>query len=173
MQHALNFVTNKAVNDGGIYLEMDSKVKILKSIASNFTEKHKIVKFTADEANYGGAVYVSDDGMCAYSASDNKYCSFQALALYGSAHFEPNAFQNRCILFEKNIARTLGKSLYGGLLDRYKVSPLSELLHNITSKDNKPSSSAITVGGIAYFHSISNIENSDIACFSTSSSLFL
>ena len=60
-------------------------VYILKSRADNITEKHEIVTFTANEANYGGAVYVSDDDMCALFAS-SKECVFQTLALYGMSH---------------------------------------------------------------------------------------
>ena len=83
---------------------MDSKVYILKSMANNFTEKHEIIKFTTNEANYGGAVYVSDDGMCALSTS-NKECFFQVLALYRNVPL-PNLEPNDNIMC-KNINFTL------------------------------------------------------------------
>ena len=163
-KHAtLSFEINKASNGGGMYLAMDSKVVILKSIASNLTNKCKTISFTANEADYGGAVYVSDDGMCAFSAFDNKECAFQVLALYGSGLLEHN--NDRCIniYFENNVAKLFGKSLYGGLMDRCKVSPLSELLHdNITLEEHMQLNNATTVRGLAYFRSFSNIEYSDI-----------
>ena len=52
----INFVSNIADKGGGIFLEMDSKVYILKSVMNNFTGIHGIIKFTTNEANYGGAV---------------------------------------------------------------------------------------------------------------------
>ncbi len=162
----LNFVSNKADKGGGIFLEMDSKVYILKSIANNFTEKHEMIKFTTNEANYGGAVYVSDDGMCSLSSS-NKECFFQALALYGNApltNLDSNAnIMCKNIYFEENRARITGSSLYGGLLDRCRISPLAELPLSNASKGLTLSNRTITVGGLEYFRSISNIQASDIS----------
>ena len=154
----LNFMINKADKGGGIFLEMDSKVYILKSIATNLTEKHDIINFTGNYANYGGAVYVSDDGMCALSVS-NKECFLQALALYGSTQLID--FNNcKTIHFERNRAIVSGHSLYGGLLDRCKISPLAELrFNNISERSNR----TVTVGGLSYLASISNIKNLDIA----------
>ena len=164
--YLINFVSNTADRGGGIFLEMDSKVYILKSMANNFTEKHEIIKFTTNEANYGGAVYVSDDGMCALSTS-NKECFFQALALYRNGPL-PNLDSNgniicKNIYFEHNRARIAGSSLYGGLLDRCRISPLAELLLSNASESSTLSNRTITVGGLAYFHSISNVKTSDIA----------
>jgi hypothetical protein len=81
-------------------------------------------------------------------------------------HFERNYDRYTSIIFfENNIERIFGNSLYGGLLDRCKVSPLSNLLDNITFEERMPSinSNTVTVGGLAHIHSISNIANSDIA----------
>ena len=48
-------------------------------------------------------------------------------------------------------------------MDRCKVSPLSELLHdNITLEEHMQLNNATTVRGLAYFRSFSNIEYSDI-----------
>ena len=162
----INIVSNTADKGGGIFLEMDSKIYILKSMANNSTEKHEIIKFTTNEANYGGAVYVSDDGMCALSTS-NKECFFQALALYRNGPL-PNLDSNGNIIcknvyFEHNRARIAGSSLYGGLLDRCRISPLAELLLSNASESSTLSNRTITVGGLAYFHSISNVKTSDIA----------
>ena len=56
-----------------------------------------------------------------------------------------------------------GNSLYGGLLDRCRVSPLAELFINNTSEGQAFSNRTITVGGLAYFRSIMNIQYPDIA----------
>ena len=164
--YLINFVSNTADRGGGIFLEMDSKVYILKSMANNFTEKHEIIKFTTNEANYGGAVYVSDDGMCALSTSNKEYF-FQALALYRNVTL-PILDSNdnvKCkkVYFEHNQARIAGSSLYGGLLDRCRISPLAELLLSNTSESFILSNRTITVGGLAYFRSMSNVKTSDIA----------
>ena len=165
-KHLINFVSNTAARGGGIFLEMDSKVYILKSMVNNFTEKNEIIKFTSNEANYGGAVYVSDDGMCALSTS-NKECFFQALALYRNVPLpvldSNDNIMCKNVYFEHNRARIAGSSLYGGLLDRCRISPLAELLLSNASKSFTPSNRTTTVGGLAYFRSISNVKTSDIA----------
>ena len=119
----LNFMNSKAEKGGGHYLEMDAKLCVLKS---RTLEQHKILAFTANLAEYGGAVYVSDDGMCALST--NKECFFQTLALYHSMPIDLDTNDHRCqnIYFFNNTAKISGHSLYGGLLDRCRVSPLAE-----------------------------------------------
>ena len=161
----LNLISNKADKGGGIFLEMDSKVYVLKSAATNFTEKQEIIKFTTNEAKYGGAVFISDDGMCALSTS-NKECFFQALALYGSAPLtnpDSNSSMCRNIYFGENQAGISGPSLYGGLLDRCRISPFAEMLLSNACEGHTLSNRTITVGGLAYLRSISNIDTSDIA----------
>ena len=119
----LDFMNNKAEKGGGLYLETDAKLYVLKS---RTLEQHKILAFTANVAEYGGAVYVSDDGMCALST--NKKCFFQTLALYRSMPIDFDSNDHRCqnIYFYYNVAKISGHSLYGGLLDRCRVSPLAE-----------------------------------------------
>ena len=70
---------NRAKNGGGLYFQLNSNFLIFKSQASK--HDYKIVIFTSNSASeYGGAVYVSDDGMCSlFTVTD---CTFQTLAMY-------------------------------------------------------------------------------------------
>ena len=77
---SLHFIENKAKMGGGLCLQMDAKLYILKSKA--YTEECEVVMFTANSADFGGAVYVSDDGIC--TSTIDKECFFQSLALYRS-----------------------------------------------------------------------------------------
>ena len=155
-------MNNKAKEGGGLYLEMDAKLYVLKSIALNFTEKNETLAFTANSAEYGGAVYVSDNGMCVLST--NKECFFQTLALYHSMpiDFDPYDHRSQDIYFYNNTAKVSGHSLYGGLLDRCRVSPLAEPNINNHKMDYTLSNETVTVEGLSYLHKISNIEDSDI-----------
>ena len=134
----------------------------MKSIALNFTEQNETLAFTANSADYGGAVYVSDDGMCILST--NKECFFQTLALYRSMPIDFDFNDHRCqnIYFYNNTAKISGHSLYGGLLNRCRVSPLAEPNINNDNINYTSSNGTMIVKGLEYLQKISNIENSDI-----------
>ena len=159
---ALDFTNNKAEKGGGLYLEMDAKFYVLKSKALNITKKYKTLVFAANSADYGGAVYVSDDGMCVLST--NKECFFQTLALYHSMPIDFDFNDHRCqnIYFYNNTAKISGHSLYGGLLNRCRVSPLAEPNINNDNINYTSSNGTMIVKGLEYLHKISNIKTSDI-----------
>ena len=159
----LQLVDNKARKGGGLYLEMNSKLYILK--LKRISNHHGIVIFTANSAEYGGAVYVSDDGMCSLSFNFTvSECFFQTLAMYSprSTDSDPNDTVCQNIHFFKNTAKTSGHSLFGGLLDRCTVSPLAEPNINKLNKDFTFSNGTIVVEGHEYFQKISNVQDSDI-----------
>lgn len=56
----LNFESNRAEKGGALFLAMDAKMYLLKSEAICLTKREEAIKFTANVAKYGGAVYVSD-----------------------------------------------------------------------------------------------------------------
>ena len=155
---SLQFVGNDAEKGGGLHLEMDAKLYILKS--KPYTEKYKIVIFTANSADHGGAMYVSDDGMCTRVA--RRECFFQSLALYNAL---PNDSVHQSVHFSNNIALS-GQNLYGGLLDRCIINPLAEIdiIHLDGNNDSilSNNSDSLTMKGSNYLHMMSNIKNSEI-----------
>ena len=156
---SLQFIGNDAENGGGLHLEMDAKLYILKS--KPYTEKYKIVTFTANSADHGGAVYVSDNGMCTRVA--RRECFFQSLALYNAL---PSDSVHQSVHFSNNTALS-GRNLYGGLLDRCIINPLAQTDVMIPlNSDNDTilsnDSDSTTMKGSDYLHMMSNIKNSDI-----------
>ena len=135
----INFTKNVAERGGGLSLEANTKLNVLKyaKISSNTTI------FTANKADYGGAVYVDDtnSGTC---ASDLKTeCFFQVFAVYERG-LQDNDLNThvQCIYFSQNSATISGSTFYGGLLDRCTVSQLAEA-HKLSDV------------GIAYFMYVS------------------
>ena len=171
----LYFIENVAEKGGGLCLEMNAKLYILKSMP--YSEPFNIVNFIANSADYGGAVYVSDDsnlGLCDLNYRFHfkaKECFFQTLAIYSSlpSNISQQTTNMKNILFLENSAHTSGSSLFGGLIDRCKVHHFTE--HKKFLQTNyKPSSHLqqhqdyrdSLVNGVDYIRNISNIGLSDI-----------
>ena len=118
----LQFANNNAKFGGGLYLEVNPKLYILK----NFAELYSVMILTGNHANYGGAVYVSDDtnsGAC----SPGIECFIQTLALYQGTSDDYLRFNTVNILFSENTASEQGPNIFGGLLDRCIPSPFAEV----------------------------------------------
>ena len=112
---------NAAERGGGLSLE--AMQDILKYDTNNFNT----ITFTANSADYGGAIHVDDNtnsGTCASSTETE--CFFQVLALH--SHENPN-LGTQCMHFSQNHANISGSTLYGGLLDRCAMSLFAEV-HN-------------------------------------------
>ena len=160
---SLHFYSNQAMKGGGLFLEMDSKVYILKSKISTSKQiifHQTLIFFSLNFAQYGGAIYVSNDGICSLSnKSTANECFIQILAMYSSV---PTDFDSRYqnIDFVNNTANYSGNSLFGGLLDRCSVSQFAE-----TNVDNTISNGTIVVKGYRYFQKISNIQDVDIGSY--------
>ena len=135
------FIENHASRGGGIYLEVNAKLYILKKAGVIFVPGTHTLTFVGNSANYGGAVCVADDtnsGTCA-STSYKSYstateCFIQALAL------SDEKFPYFDLLFKNNYAQYSGSILFGGLLDRCTISPFSEVYSgsNPNEKDILP-----------------------------------
>ena len=144
----LNFTENVAKMGGGLSLEANAKLYILKYDYVKLSDVYTIntTVFTDNSAHsYGGAVYVDDDtnsGTCA--SSSNTECFFQVLAVHGQD--SQHDLRAQSIYFSQNQANTSGSTLYGGLLDRCTVSQFSEV-HNYVFND--------VDDGLAYFKTIS------------------
>ena len=119
----LLFTYNKAQMGGALALEMNSKL---------YGNSYKIL-FKNNLADYGGAIYVNDytnSGTCAsksyaaYSASTE--CFIQTINYYHDV--KRKYIDKRHYQFVDNYAAKSGPSLYGGLLDRCTVSPITDLM---------------------------------------------
>ena len=148
---------------GGLFLEMDSKVYIIKS--KSMAAHRRLILFSFNSAQYGGAIYVSDNGMCSVSSkSTANECFIQTLAMYApmSVDFDPDDTRCQNIDFINNTAELSGNSLFGGLLDRCSVSQFAETNLNNVNMDYTFSNGTMVVQGYEYFQKISNIQDIDI-----------
>ena len=144
----LQIVNNNAGFGGGIYLEVNSKLYVLKTSYSH-TKNLYHLNFIGNHANYGGAVYVADDTNSGTCSSDDE-CFMQSLAVYqfDFAMNEIPSLITENILFSENTASEQGSDLFGGLLDRCIPSPFAEVYRN----------RKLHYGGISYLQNISNIQ---------------
>ena len=149
----INITGNAAEKGGGVSLEANTKVFILKR-AFTYYYNHfdtNATIFIANSADYGGAIHVDDNtnsGTCAGSTETE--CFFQVLALYSvDSEDLRTRIRTQSMHFSQNHANISGSTLYGGLLDRCAVSPFAEV-HNKYPRDFKDRG-----GGIAYFKNVS------------------
>ena len=143
----INITGNTAERGGGLSLEANAKLYILKYDNYYDYDDSNTTIFTANNADYGGAIHVDDDtnsGTCASSTETE--CFFQVLALHS---VEPQYFSLQSIHFSQNCANISGSTLYGGLLDRCAVSPFAEV-HKKYPRDFKDRGV-----GVAYFKNVS------------------
>ena len=144
----INFTGNTAKRGGGLSLEANANLYILKYNKIYYDYDTNITTFTANSADYGGAVYVDDHTNSGTCASDTKTeCFFQVLAIYSTNYWEYIRIQS--IYFLHNFANTSGATLYGGLLDRCTVSQFAEFYQRYGPLDNKDRGD-----GIAYFRNV-------------------
>ena len=139
----LHFINNTAENGSGLYLEDNPKLYVLKSQISQKDEYQLL--FYDNYANYGGAIYVTDDtnsGAC----SPNNECFIQTLALHQSILYPFNSLIN--IHFSGNTVSEQGANLFGGLLDRCIPSPFAEVYQQRSTPH---------YSGVSYLEEISNI----------------
>ena len=131
----LYFTQNTAQRGGGLSLEGSTKFYVLKYNLIHIIQTlgFNSTIFTANVADYGGAVYVDDytnPGTCATLLETE--CFFQVLAIYGLYYIRlasNRTTETQNIQFTQNYARVSGSTLYGGLLDRCTVSQFAEIRH--------------------------------------------
>ena len=143
----INIIRNVAERGGGLSLEANARVHILKydQLYLGDSDNFNTTTFTANSADYGGAIHVDDEtnsGTCANNIETE--CFFQVLAL----HDAPNPVI-QSMHFSQNHANISGSTLYGGLLDRCAVSPFAEV------RNNYPGDFKDRGDGIAYFKNVS------------------
>ena len=87
----MNIVKNRAKFGGGLALEANAKLNILKHYYPNYDTN--TTTFTGNSAEYGGAVYVNDDTNSGTCVSDPRTeCFFQVLALYDRLSIYSNRY---------------------------------------------------------------------------------
>ena len=159
----INFTNNAAERGGGLSLEANAKLYVLKYDVIPYYDYYNTTRiftatdtnttiFTANKADYGGAVYVDDDTNSGACASKPKTeCFFQVLAIYDYV-YKPDNLKIQSIYFLQNYATMSGSTLYGGLLDRCAVSQFAEVhkKYTYTAYDYKDRD-----GGISYFRNVS------------------
>ena len=119
----VKFTSNSAHRGGGACLEENSKFYM--------TANKNSFSFIRNEAQYGGAVYVSDQtnkGACTSSqetvtASLESDCFFQSVSALTTDKRVINI--EKYITFSDNHANVSGETLYGGLLDRCTINVYS------------------------------------------------
>ena len=146
----LNITGNAAKRGGGLSLEANAKLYILKYDFYFYyydDNDFNTTTFTANRADYGGAIYVDDDtnsGACASNTETE--CFFQVLALHSA---ENPDLKIQSMHFSQNHANISGSTLYEGLLDRCAVSLFAEV-HIKYPRDFKDRGD-----GISYFKNVS------------------
>ena len=134
-------INNNAKIGGGMYLELNSKLYVLKPYITLL--KSSYVNFAGNNARYGGAVYVADDTNSGTCSTDSE-CFIQTLALH---QYNDSHINTVTIYFVENTATEQGSDLFGGLLDRCIPSPLAEVYQK----------KSIHYSGITYLENITDI----------------
>ena len=178
----MNFTNNTAHRGGGLSLEANAKLVMLKYedgkiglLLANYNitiyNQSYTTIFSGNSADYGGAIYVNDDTNSGTCTNDSKTdCFFQILAyIPGLYRLKFNETSNtilnytrfilktKSLYFSENTANISGSTLYGGLLDRCAVSQFSEV-HITYEEDIKDRGN-----GITYLKHVSTIENISIS----------
>ena len=142
----INITGNAAERGGGLSMEANAKLYILKYV-DDIDDGTNTISFTANSADYGGAIHVDDatnSGICA-SRTETE-CFFQVLSFH-SQDFPHLRIQS--MNFSQNHASISGSTVYGGLLDRCSVSPFAEV------HIKYPHAFKNRGDGIAYFKNVS------------------
>ena len=141
---------------GGLSLEANAKLYILKNtiVKIGYNLDTNATIFTANSAEYGGAVYVDDDTNSGCASDPKTECFFQVLAMYDIDVVYDPGLVTKSLYFSKNYANISGSTLYGGLLDRCPLNPFAEI-------DNRES-----FAGITYFKNVSTVKHNIISIFS-------
>ena len=162
---------NSARQGGGICMEVNSKIYILKlqhSTREQVWWNHRRFILSENSANYGAAMYVTDDTNFATctSTSYRQYstlteCFIQVLALH-------DELRSDLILdyvnFTDNFAQYSGSNLFGGLLDRCTVSPYAEVYSKYNPNfQQRPED----INGLRFIKAVSTIVNDTIVSISS------
>ena len=109
-------ISNEAKLGGGVCMEESSKLYI--------TTENRALSFRDNEAELGGAIYVSDEtnnGTCT-SSENNVTPTSDSDCFFQSTAFTKKVLIEDLVSFSDNTAKWSGSILYGGLLDRCTIN---------------------------------------------------
>ena len=136
-------VNNTAKHGGALFLEANSKVTLLKDYIFETAMNVSALNFVGNTAVHGGAIYVDDEsnsGACASNPfernSIKSECFIRIVATHTILTANTNYSLNN-IDFDLNYASISGSTLFGGLLDRCRVSLFNEVDRTIDLADNQ------------------------------------
>ena len=129
---------NALVNGGGMYIDQSTKIYLLKTNHEIVGQTQVMVRFNfiANSAKYGGGIFIDDStaerSVCIENSNTAKSLTvsssdwfLQTLSALDTGSNGPAVvFRNTFII--NNIATVSGPAIYGGLLDRCTIDPLSE-----------------------------------------------
>ena len=134
----LIYYNNSAVLGGALYLDQTSKIYFYRVLSA--PENIFDIEFCQNIANYGGAVYISDDTASSQLCENTKKrnsdhseadCFIQILQLGTVAVENPPSKQqyqqhDYTISLKDNVANVKGSALFGGLFDRCSLNYIAE-----------------------------------------------
>ena len=159
----LSVHNNKAQMGGGMHMEANAKLYVLKVGANESFDSCCSVEFMDNIANYGGAISVADTtnvGVCNSNPhhvatlkqqhAENTECFMQVFNV-NQIHFEH--INTRSLTFSNNTALQAGSTLFGGLLDRCIASSYAEIYSSEIGMINLDG----LYYGVPYFKNVSDI----------------
>ena len=139
----VNIVGNVARRGGGLALNSNAKLYVTKR--TSFRAPVYAVQIADNSAELGGAFFVSDVSNAVSCESPSTECFLQVLAIHRNEEEDINTVA----LFISNNSAKRSASIYGGLLDRCKVSPLAEVHSRLP--DNNIADYLYNGSGLDYF----------------------
>ena len=131
----LHFDANYATEGGGLYLEANTKLYVIKIGSTKEIIPSVSVVFKRNSAKYGGAIFVADKTICqstpnTITDSDVTECFLQVLSFLLSERVpSPDHLVSLEFINNSATAYNHGHALFGGLLDRCTLSPFAEVYH--------------------------------------------
>ena len=147
-EYSVMFTSNTAKKGGGLSMESNSKLYIIRGTYSVIMQVYYVRNF----ADYGAAMFVDDNtytNTC--SRKLNGECFFQVLGGFSEIKLR------KYLQFSQNTVRSSGSNLYGGLLDRCAVSTFAELSPFLRVDPE------FRTNGLVYFKSVTNSTNLSIS----------
>ena len=153
---SVKFFGNSAQKGGGIYLMSASQLRIYKTGERLIDNNSKILYFDSNSAEYGEAIYVSDEtyyDVCLRpmhsSSVTSTECFIQVISPQATSY---HSYDLRSIYFAQSNSFIESSVIYGGLLDRCTLDRYAEV-------DSETQGHNSSIDGMTYLKRISNIND--------------